>query len=438
MNNIEKVSSAYMCSNCGACRSICPKDCISFQFSSIGRMYATVNEAECTDCGLCTKVCPSLDTQELHNLFEDRYVGQLKKVYVGRCLDETYFQNAQSGGVCTALLAYMFDARLIDAAIVTKMSYGNPPVVESMIATKKEDLYQTQKSCYTPVDVLSSLRKIKNYQSVALVGLSCHIQGVVSLQKISKRFLNVKYLLGLVCDKTLCKGIQDVMASYSSISGNYKIDWRLKNFTYNKRYYPYLTAPVVLSYEDSEKLDILPNTYRFALKEMFTPPRCRVCYDKINIFADIVLGDPWRMGNTDEKRGSSVVAVRTKVGEKLISSAIEQGILQFEERPSQQIVDGQLIDERRKSVALYSQVLNALPNKIESYLYGQGVGMKFTPNEMSEAQEKIAVFQQRETKSLETIVMDARHEIERRMRIDRLNRNIVVKILRKIKRILSL
>ena len=96
MNNISSVSEAYMCSSCGACKAICPKDCISFNFSSIGRMFAVVDGKNCIDCGLCTKVCPSLDKIGLHNRFEDQYIGNLKKVYVGRCKDEAYFKNAQS------------------------------------------------------------------------------------------------------------------------------------------------------------------------------------------------------------------------------------------------------------------------------------------------------------------------------------------------------
>lgn len=439
MNNITKVSNAFLCSNCGACKAICPKDCISFRFTSIGRMYAKVDENVCIDCGLCTKVCPSLDKGGLHELFEDRYVGNLKKVYVGRCSDDSYFMNAQSGGVCTALLSYMFDKSLIDAAVVTRMSYGIQPIVESMVVTRKEQLSETQKSCYTPVDVLSSLRKTKGYKSVAVVGLPCHIQGVVSLQKVSKAFANIKYLLGLICDRTLCKGIQDVMTSSSPINDTEcVINWKRKNFTYLGTYHPYRTAPVVISYKSNDYMHIIPNTYRFALKEMFTAPRCRVCYDKINVFSDIVFGDPWRMGNIDEEKGSSVVAVRTNNGLNLIESAIKEGILLLEERECQQVVTGQLVDERRKSVALYSQAIQSLSNKIVSYLYEQGQGESFSTKELSQAKNELYSFLNHENDPIKRIIEDARKVIDKTLRAERLNKNIIVRILRKIKRTLSL
>ena len=36
-----------------------------------------------------------------------------------------------------------------------------------------------------------------------------------------------------------------------------------------------------------------------ALKDMFTAPHCRICYDKVNVFSDIVFGDPWCMDDVD-------------------------------------------------------------------------------------------------------------------------------------------
>ena len=40
MNNIQFISDAYMCSNCGACNAICPKGAISFDYTSMGRLFA--------------------------------------------------------------------------------------------------------------------------------------------------------------------------------------------------------------------------------------------------------------------------------------------------------------------------------------------------------------------------------------------------------------
>ena len=439
LNNISIVSEAYLCSNCGACKAICPKSSVSFRFSPIGRMYASVDENSCVNCGLCTKVCPALDKANLNSLYEDRYVGEIKNVYVGRCADWDYFKNSQSGGVCTAILAYMFDCELIDAAIVTEMFYGTTPQVKSVIVTRKEELYKSQKSCYTPVDVLSLLKDTKSYKSVAIVGLPCHIQGLVSLQKMTGKFLNVKYKLGLVCDRTLCKGIQDVITSFSPRNGSECIiNWRKKNFSHKGTWYPYNSAPVVILYKNENYKHVLPNTYRFALKDMFTSPRCRVCYDKINSFADVVLGDPWRMGNTDEEMGASVVAVRTELGMRVIDEACKSGVLDLEERDTHQLVTGQLVEERRRYVAKYSLALECFPQKIDSYLYKQGEGIDIDKKEINQARISLQEFVTRDKQSIDLTIKDSYKVINHWLKIDRRNKNIIIRIIRKLKTILSI
>ena len=178
MNNIQSVSDALLCSNCGACKAICPVNAIAFQTSSMGRMYAVVNN-NCIECKACTKICPSLDHFNLHKTF------------------------SQSGGACTAIVSYLFERKLIDAAIVCRMYSGNPPVIKSIVINNSNELSACQKSCYTPVDLLSALQNTGEKESIALVGLPCHIQGAVNLMKQSRKFRNISYKLGLICDRTL-------------------------------------------------------------------------------------------------------------------------------------------------------------------------------------------------------------------------------------------
>lgn len=87
MNNITPVSDALMCSACGACKAICPKDAIVFKYSSIGRKYATVNTS-CINCGLCVKVCPSLKKEYNSdaNNQNDKYIGNILTVMTGKAV----------------------------------------------------------------------------------------------------------------------------------------------------------------------------------------------------------------------------------------------------------------------------------------------------------------------------------------------------------------
>ena len=364
MNNIQGVSDSFMCSNCGACICACPKDAIDFNWSSMGRMSAQVSD-KCIDCGICTKVCPSLNNTAA--CFEDQYVGDIKALYTGRAVDEKIFRNAQSGGAVTAALNYLFKNKKIDCAIVCKMTAGDTPVVQSVIITDSKDLGETQKSCYTPVDMLSILKDTIDYKSIAFVGLPCHIQGLTLLQQSIKRFHNVKYKLGLVCDRTLCASIQDLLINKYSVgphSKPLKIDWRRKWL--DNREFNYKNAPVVI-YSNEEEYSI-PNSIRFYLKESFTPPRCRICPDKINVMADIVFGDPWRMEDIDWVNGESVIITRTELGHNLLQEMQTNEILKLVKRNNEEIVTGQQISERKEQVAIWQEAIKTLPVQMDSYL----------------------------------------------------------------------
>lgn len=365
-NNITSVSDSYLCSGCGACKAICTKEAISFTYSNMGRLIPIVNK-DCVDCGKCKKVCPSIDFYNLHNQYGDRFVGEISSVKVGHSSNFLFYKNAQSGGICASILSFLFAYKKIDCALVCNMDFGKEPYVRAKFITKKEDIYASQKSCYTPVELLSLLKYSHEYKSIAVVGLPCHIQGIVSLMKTSNLYSNISYKIGLVCDRTLCNSIQKIILSYCNFD-QCKIDWRRKSFTKSGVYYPYSSAPVVV-YDKSGEETVLPNSYRFSLKDLLTPPRCRVCYDKLNTHSDIVLGDPWSMNNVNMKEGDSLIITRTEKGNEIIDTMIDGNYINVSNREVEEAVIGQHIPERKKSVSEYSKALEIIPSKCDSYLY---------------------------------------------------------------------
>lgn len=367
MKNIQLVSDSYLCSNCGACSAICNKNAIDFKWSSVGRLYASINE-NCTNCGNCLKVCPSLDYHQLHATFSDKYIGVIKNVYIGKSTNRQCFLNAQSGGVVTGILLYLFEQKQIDAAIVCQMECGRIPLVNPVIISDKYQLFNTQKSCYTPVPLLKILKEIKDYKSVAIVGLPCHLEGVAELQKTTQRFDNIKFKVGLICDRTECNGIQEIIKDYTGFE-SFKINWRQKYDKQNDKY-NYQEAPIVAVSDKGEE-KVLLRHYRMALKDMFTPPRCRVCWDKLNVFADITCGDPWRLPDIDKENGESLIIVRSLLGQSVVDAMSVNGDLMRRTIDNNAPHRSQLIEERRSLVFAYSKAFSCMPTSISSYLLSQ-------------------------------------------------------------------
>lgn len=357
---INPVVESAGCCSCGACFSICPQDAICFKVTNIGRKYAVIND-NCIDCGLCSKACPILNPIE-KNIISDNYIGNIHSCYVGKSLDQRIFENAQSGGMCTTVLKHLFDNKKIDAAVVTYMDEGEVPKVHGQIVTSVDQLYDSQKSCYTMVDVLSALKDTSSYYSVAVVGLPCQIHAVHELCKTSKKYGNIKYKLGLVCDRTLCSLIQEVMIDLSNAKGkSVKINWRQKKGSFNNQEFNYQNAPITITSE-GRILSVLSRENRLGLKDFFTPPCCHKCTDKLSVYADLVFGDPWGVKGIDSRNGESLVISRTNVGDDLIARCVDDNYAEIRVANINEVIKGQKIEQKRK------YTLEEINKKITAFL----------------------------------------------------------------------
>ena len=352
--NIKCISDNLLCSGCGTCYAICNHNAIAMKNTpTMGLLYADVKVDRCTDCGLCLRVCPSRNIlNEKESLSEEHVVGDIIKCYVGRSLDKEIFNNAQSGGLVTTILSYLFEKGKIDAAISCRMEYSQPiPLVHYSILTDSEELKSNQKSCYTQVDIVSALCEISRFKSVAVVGVPCHIQGLSNLMKL-KKYRNITYRIGLICDRTYSDTYMDAIIHGVKIpSGDIKINYRQKNFTFLGKYHSYQQAPTVITNRDAE-IAIIPNSKRVFLKNYFTVPKCRICWDKLNSQADIVVGDPWGLtGLYDEKKGDSVIIIRTAIGQSIIDGLNNNNLIAIKEVDIDSVTDGQLIAERMEYIS---------------------------------------------------------------------------------------
>ena len=111
--NVKCISDNLLCAGCGACNAICTRGAISMKrTATMGLLYACVDDIKCIDCGLCLKVCPSVNILERKSeVAKEDIVADIKSCYVGRSLNPDIFKNAQSGGLVTQILSYLFDER---------------------------------------------------------------------------------------------------------------------------------------------------------------------------------------------------------------------------------------------------------------------------------------------------------------------------------------
>jgi len=170
-----------VCSQCGACEAVCPKDAITMPRLDSGDYYPVVDEDKCAaSCKLCTYVCGGngIDWEHLHQWrFDTPYkadpLGHHVAAYSGYSNDDDLRGRSASGGSVTSLLCYALERGHIEAAAVSGLD-GIKPVTR--LATTREEILESAGSIYYSNPALTILRDIRKFKGrVAFVGLPCHI-----------------------------------------------------------------------------------------------------------------------------------------------------------------------------------------------------------------------------------------------------------------------
>ncbi|OPY14632.1 MAG: coenzyme F420-reducing hydrogenase subunit beta [Syntrophus sp. PtaB.Bin001] len=370
-SDISTVVEKMLCCTCGACAAICRQEAISYKETVGGHLFPVIDKVRCTACGLCYKVCPSVNvgTDLLNAIHTSPFEGTSLECHVGKAADSEVYLNSQSGGIVSALLLHLLETRKIEAAVVSAMAQGNPPRPVVLCAESKEQILSAQKSKYCPIPALEILREVrKRNLPVALVGLPCHFHGLSSIKDIDEAlFQQVKYKIGLVCDRVMTYGAIDYLIKQSGLATQGTL-----NFDFRDKAHPQYPGNVVIGKPGKEST-VLPDGTRNRIKNAFTPARCRICFDKMNILADITVCDPHGLKDIDRRNGESAVIVRTQKGRKSIREAVLGKHLHLRKADYNEITKGQKIERKRREWRGYVEAWRGLGMDlpaISAYLTG--------------------------------------------------------------------
>lgn len=361
---VELIAAQYLCNSCGACAVVCPTGAISWGESVGGYVRPEVNGNKCIECGMCLKVCSGIHFGNTLTtmLSFDPFVGAVQECYLGKALNDEIYRLGQSGGVVTALLRHALRQGIVQGAVVVVSRPGRPPKFEPIIATSEAQLRTAQGSKYVPIPVLSVLNEAKQQKlKVALVGLACHVHGLYNLFDLRPDLEKLVPLkIGLICERVMTKASVDFLVKRAGLSGEIcELRFRSKQ----EAGWPGVVRISTLS----GKSITLSNAIRINIKDWFTPVRCRLCFDKLNVFADLSVGDPWGISAADKISGESILIVRTLAGKELLESAVEHGEILVRPVRSAEVIKGQKIEQRRRDWVGYCEAWKALGRELPDY-----------------------------------------------------------------------
>lgn len=311
-NTVKKTVQADLCSGCGICKAICPKECISWNKKN-GLYVPNINEQQCVNCGLCASVCPGLGhCYEAKGTAEETVTGLVLASYNAWSRDVELRHVSASGGVISTMIRELLESGAYDGAFCLD-SYDYRQQLMTRLYTAEEvkncwNQSNAPKSRYLPVSHENAVAYMKENRNARLifVGTSCAVRGLQAAVKQLNLNREQYLFIGLFCDKVFNYNVisywQDLYCHGNTLEALHFKNKESGGWPGDMKFFP----------EDREAFYV-PLEDRAKAKAYFMPERCLYCVDKLNVCADISLGDNYT-GKDDSKLGSNSVIIRTQTG----------------------------------------------------------------------------------------------------------------------------
>ena len=376
-DTVEKVVKNGLCTSCGICNGICPKDCISF-YDSKEWNTPTINHDVCISCGLCYDVCPGKGVQLNHlsdscfaedsKIQKNLCVGYYRHTYVGHSTNDNVRMHCATGGMVTQFLIWLLEKGQIDGAVVVRYKKDNPLVPEPFIATTKEELWDSRSSKYVVLSMDKVAKEIARgqYKNLAVVGLPCQIQGWRLLARNNKRVRD---------------SIIGYFAIYCSINKT-----KLSMDYYPQRYQIETTNIGRFAFRDDGCLGYMKfedkkggvikkipyQNFWFGTHSFFTNPRCLMCIDQFGELADISFGDIHIKPYSDDMVGTNSIITRSAYWEDLLKQCKNDKAITLENIPITTLLHSQVYAQTYKKgagVKAYMNLRELFGKRTPSYDY---------------------------------------------------------------------
>lgn len=302
------------CCGCHGCASVCPKGCITTERDAEGFWYPHVDESACIGCGLCEKVCPVLNA-----VAPDKTA---KPAAYAAVIEEPHVRlESTSGGVFSALAKWVIEnGGVVFGAAWTE----NFREVRHIRVERMEDLALLRGSKYVQSTVgdcyAQAKAALKAGRPVLFSGTPCQVEGLHT-------FLGKEYD-GLLLVDIVCHGVPspDVWKQYlaeceeAAGATAVSVQFRNKDTGWN-------TSSVKLEFENGAvQSNVIAKDYfvNAFLRNACLRPSCHDCrFKKLNRVSDLTLADFWGVEDIcpemDDNKGTSLVLVHSKKGERVLS-----------------------------------------------------------------------------------------------------------------------
>ena len=308
------------CTGCGLCGAYAD---VAYEMDEKGFLTPVLDSKEKIE--FCEKVCPA--AKESMKLQDDRIWGKYEAVCLGYAKDSKVRFHASSGGVLTALSAFLLKEKMVDGILQVGKTKEKVYGTELYCSKTKEEVFERSGSRYCISSPLKNIKKmLEPGKKYAFIGKPCDVTALKNYMQENKQ-LREQIIVTL---SFFCAGLPSNLANEKLIDALIKKKSnQCKELNYRGNGWPGAASATdmdgntgQIDYETSWG-KILGRDVKYC---------CRFCTDGIGERADISCGDAWylqenKTPNFAEREGRNVVFARTNLGEQILHCASKEVVL---------------------------------------------------------------------------------------------------------------
>ncbi len=323
-----------ICTACGACANICPKNAIQMKEDKQGFLYPSIDEEKCINCNLCEKVCQNIDT--ISKNFPSKTLALQSKDY-------TLSQKSSSGGMFAQIAKYVLSKNGIVFGCTMEKTQDNFEIKHIYIDNEK-DLYKLQGSKYVQSDIKNTYKESKQFleqnRLVLYSGTPCQIAGL-------KSFLQKEYS-NLICIDLSCEGVpsQKLFNDYIKFLEKEKFFPEIIDFKFrNKQKFGWSTQGFTILCKDKKNklkektiFQLTSSYFNLFINGGIHRESCYNCqFTGLNRLSDVTIADCWGIefeypnllkNSLTKNRGISLVLINTQKGEEILEKIKENLVIE--------------------------------------------------------------------------------------------------------------
>lgn len=361
---LEDVVSAGLCVGCGLCAD---GEHVDMQLSEQGHLRPRVKRPIPLErLRRVLACCPgAVIGGPQSSLGTDPLWGPVLSQHRGFAADPEYRFRGSSGGVISAIAAYLLRSGEVEYVLQIGAATGSPLRSQSHLSRSAAEILAHAGSRYAPAATLDGIEALlRRAQRFAVIAKPCEIAALRELGRQDPRVdLYIPYMLSFFCAGVPGQnGTREALRRMGTdeagvTSLRYRGDGWPGRMTVQSH-----SGEASLSYRELWG-DVLHHHLQF---------RCKICPDGSGELADIVAADAWAtsdgLPDFDERDGISALLSRTVRGRALLEACVDAGVIVVDSMRLADLAAMQPYQVRRKRTVLARLAgLAAIGRKLPRY-----------------------------------------------------------------------